>query len=126
MRLKRKNQIKISLVLGPNKSLNSLAIAFVVGAGEIDVVGGGGGRELVAPRPQGSDILTERLVSLVATVWLFPLHGLTCGFDAVGICHGSFGTVVSEVRLFVVSNDHGSSMRKKRKKTLFSLLFEED
>jgi hypothetical protein len=36
---------------------------FVVTGGELG--SGGGCRELVAPRPQGSDKLTERLVSLV-------------------------------------------------------------
>ncbi len=104
-----KNNRWVLPVLPPKKSLNSLSIRFVLAEG---TVVGGGGRELVAPSPQGSDILTERLVSLVAIVWLFPLHGLACGVGAIELSHGSFDTVVAEVCPFD-SNVHGSSMRKK-------------
>jgi hypothetical protein len=54
---------KILLAPAPKKSLNSLSIGFAIIGGEVG--GGGGCRELVAPRPQGSDILIERLLSLV-------------------------------------------------------------
>lgn len=124
--MKKKNNIEVKNkrknlpALAPKKSLNSLSIVFVVAGGEVAI---GVGRELVAPRPQGSDILTERLVSLVAIVWLFPLHGLACGVGAIELSHGSFDTVVAEVCPFD-SNVHGSSMREKKAIIIFCLFKE--
>ncbi len=89
---------------------------------------GGGGRELVAPTPQGSDILSERLVSLVAIRRWFPLHGLICVVVVAEGPHGSFDTVVAEAPPFD-SMLHGSSMKKKSNQLIpfpFFLLFEEN
>jgi hypothetical protein len=103
-----KNKRKILLAPVPKKSLNSLSTVFVAVGGEIVA---DGARELDPPRPQGSDRLSERPVSLLAVVRSLALHGIACAFDAVEGCHGSFDTVVAEVRSFV-SNAHGSPMQK--------------
>jgi len=99
--LKREN-LEILLAPDPKNSLNSLSIVLFVVGGEVVV------RELFVPTPQGSAILTDRPVPLLAAVWLFPDHGFACVFNEdVPVCHGSFIDVV--VRLFV-SDDHGSSI----------------
>jgi hypothetical protein len=103
-----KNKRKILLAPVPKKSLNSLSTVFVAVGGEVVAVGA---RELDPPRPQGSDRLSERPVSLLAVVRSSVLHGIACAFDAVEGCHGSFDTVLAEVRSFV-SNAHGSPMKK--------------
>jgi hypothetical protein len=53
---------EILQALAPKNSLNSLSIDFVAFGGEVVV------RESLAPTPQGSDILTDRPVSLLTVV----------------------------------------------------------
>ncbi len=109
IQFKKRTIKKILLELAPKKSLNSLSMVFIVTGG--DFGGGGGCRELVAPRPHGSDRLTERLASLVWMGCWFALHGFICEVAAVEFLHGSFDTAVAEV-LPVESIVHGSSMKK--------------
>jgi len=105
----------ILLALAPKNSPNSLSIDFVlvvvIVGGEVVV------RESLVPRPQGSAILTDRPVPLLAVVWWFPDHGFACVFETV--CHGSFVAVVviAELRP-LVSDDHGSSINLKKKKRI--------
>ena len=101
--------VDILLALAPKNSLNSLSIVFELFAGcGGDVVVRGS----LAPRPQGSDIFTERPVPLSMVVWWLDDHGLAWAFDEdAPFCHGS---LLAELRPFG-SDDQGSSTKTKGK-----------